>query len=81
MSIAASLAAQSAIINRSNAEMAAIRASEGMQSLAGSGMSPQAAAQKELQLQMDKERAEVQRAAGQAEEEALKKNNKLNYLA
>ena len=81
MSITSSLAAQSAIINRSNAEMASIRASQGIQDLAKSGMDSRAIAQKELQLQLEKEKAELKAKVAKAEEEALKKKKKLDCYA
>ena len=79
--ITSSLARQSAIINSNNAEMAAIRANQGLQDLAKSGSGDmKALAQKELQLQLEKEQAEVKAKAAKAEAEALK-NKKLNYYA
>ena len=79
--ITSSLARQSAIINSNNAEMAAIRANQGLQDLAKSGSKDlTAVAQKELQLELEKEQAEVKAKVAKAEAEALK-NRKLNYYA
>lgn len=60
MSIAASLAAQSAIMRANQAEMAAIRASQAQQSLIGSGGDFNSIARKESHLEAEKIKAETQ---------------------
>lgn len=84
MSIAASLAAQSAIINANNAEMAAIRASQAQQSLIGRGGDFNSIARKDAQLELEKERASTQAKIARAQKNALKnraKKNKVDFYA
>ncbi len=89
MSIAASLAAQSAISRINNADMAIIRSSQAESDLLNSGNTDfNAVARKEAQLQSERLRAETQERAARAELRAIKrreekesKKNKLNLLA
>lgn len=66
MSIAASLAAQSAIMRANQAEMAAIRASQAQQSLIGSGGDFNSIARKESHLEAEKIKAETQAKVSRA---------------
>ena len=89
MSIAAWLAAQSAIPRINNADMAIIRSSQAESDLLNSGNTDfNAVARKEAQLQSERLRAETQERAARAELRAIKrreekerKKNKLNLLA
>lgn len=84
MSIAASLAAQSAIIRANSAEMAAIRASQAQQSLIGRGGDFNSIARKDAQLELEKERASTQAKIARAQKNALKnrsKKNKVDFYA
>lgn len=69
-----SLARQSAIANQNRAEMAAIKASAAQQSLLNSrSRDLSALAKKDLRLQLNKERAELQARAARAQRDTLKK--------
>lgn len=84
MSIAASLAAQSAIMRANQAEMASIRASQAQQSLIDSGGDFNSIARKEAQIEAEKLRAETQAKVSRAQAKALKdksKRNKLDVMA
>ena len=80
-SIAQSLARQNAIINQSNAQMEAIRASQSLQDLAGSRGDMKALHQKELQLQLQKEQAELKAKVAREQKKALDKKKKLDTYA
>ena len=86
--VTTSLATQSAIASANNAQSAIISANQGMQDLARGGGDIKAVQQKEKQLMMQKQRAELEAKVAQAKKEALKKkeakekeSKKLNYLA
>lgn len=84
MSIAASLATQSAIIRANNAEMAPIRASEAQQSLVGRGGDFNSIARRDAQLEMAKEKASTQAKIARTQRDSLKnknKRNKIDYMA
>ena len=80
MSIAASLAAQSAIMRANQAEMAAIRASQAQQSLIGSGGDFNSIARKESHLEAEKIKAETRAKVSRAQAKALKEKSKRNKL-
>lgn len=72
--ITQSLARQSAIANQNRAEMAAMKASAAQQSLLNSrSTNLSALAKKDLQLQLDKEKAELQARVAKAQRDSLKK--------
>lgn len=86
MSIAASLAAQSAISRINNADMAIIRSSQAESDLLNSGNTDfNAVARKEAHLDAQRLRAETKAKAAKAELEALEKKEskrkKLDTLA
>lgn len=80
MSIAASLAAQSAIMRANQAEMAAIRACQAQQSLINSGGDFNSIARKESHLEAEKIKAETQAKVSRAQAKALKEKSKRNKL-
>ena len=81
--ITQSLARQSAILNQSNAEMQAIRASQNLQDLAANGGKDiRAIAEREKQLLLQKEQAELKAKVARAQKDSLKtKKNKLDIFA
>ena len=81
--ITQSLARQSAILNQSNAEMQAIRASQNLQDLAANGGKDiRAVAEREKQLLLQKEQAELKAKVARAQKDSLKtKKNKLDIFA
>ena len=82
MSITTSLARMSAISRQSNAERAAIKASQAQQSLLNSNSKDMAAlARQDAKLQIAKEQAELKARAAKAERDALKSKKKLHYFA
>ncbi len=80
MSIAASLAAQSAIYRANNAELEAIKASNAQQSLIGARGNLDSIARKEAMLDAKKEQAQIQAKIAHARKKALE-GGKLNYFA
>lgn len=78
-----SLARQSAILAQSNAEMQAIKASQNLQDLAANGGKDlRAIAEKEKQILLQKEQAELKAKVARTQKDSLKtKKNKLDIYA